>query len=282
MAHKPTHRKVRDVWGTRRRNLYAFTLITSGVVSSTRQLIGPYLKVKRAKEHLDLLNRRILAFKESKCYTLSRKKDLEAGEYIVTFTMVDPPIDPLALIAGDFIVNLRASLDHLAFRLAMRNGTLPEDNVSFPICDGPTPTSETRKFITRATKGMPKGAIDLIESFQPYHHRDSYKLSYLWRLNHLWNVDKHRHLMFHSGFVHVDFPEIPKDAPIRKEELDNGGRVIVPLAFVRKNVKFKPKPWVEIQFGDERQGLMLTIKDFFEIYEFVSDKLIPKFARFLK
>jgi hypothetical protein len=246
-------------------------------------LYGPYLKVKRAKEHLDLLKRKLIAFEKSKCYTVSRKKDFKAGEYLAKLTMVEPPIDPLSLIAGDFIVCLRASLDHLAFRLAIKNGKLPTHNVSFPVWDGPKPNTKSRKFITKATSGMPQGAIDIIESFQPYQHGSAYRLSHLWRLNHLWNVDKHRHLTFHSGFVEVKFPELAQEAqPIRKEELTDGAVLVFPLSAVRKNVKLKPKPRVQLHFGDERQGLMLTIQDFFDIYEFVGEKLIPRFARFLK
>lgn len=246
-------------------------------------LYGPYLKVKRAKEHFDVLKRKVDAFRKSKCYRITREKDRKAGEYRVKLAMLDPPIDPLSLIAGDFIGCLRASLDHLAFRLAIKNNTLPTHNVSFPIWKGPHPNSDSRKFIESATRGMPQDAINIIESFQPYHHRDAYKRSYLWQLNHLWNVDKHRHLTFHSGYVHVNFPELAKDTrPIRHEELDSGGVLVFPLNAVRKNVKLKPKPRVEIRFGDEREDLMLTIEDFFDIYEFVGNKLIPKFSRFLK
>src|SRR5258708_6147090 len=217
-------------------------------------LYGPYLKIKRAKEHLDLLNRKLSAFKKSKCYSISRKKNLKAGEYIIRFTMVDPPLDPLSLIAGDFIGCLRASLDHLAFRLAIHDDRLPTDKVSFPIWDGPEANTKSRNLIAHATRGMPQGAIDLVESFQPYQHRDAYKLTHLWRLNYLSNVDKHRHLTFHSGFVQVQYPELAKDTkPIRMQELDNGGILIFPLSAVRKNVNLKPKPWVDIHFGDERE-----------------------------
>jgi hypothetical protein len=248
------------------------------------RLLGPYLKIKRAKEHLDLLNSKIGAFKKSKCYTIRRKKYRKAGEYRVMMVFVDPPLDPLSLLAGDFVSCLRSSLDHLAFRLAIKNDKLPEEHVSFPICNGPCPNADTRSLIERATKGMPLDAVRLIESFQPYQHREDYKVSHLWRLNTLWNVDKHRHLALHSSMLQAYFAEIPINTrPLREQDLDNGGKQIVfPLGAIREDVKLKPKITTEVYFGDKRQDLMLTIQDFIEIYEFVSDKLIPKFARFFK
>lgn len=247
-------------------------------------LYGPYLKIKRAKEHLDLLNRKVSRFEKSKCYRVRRKKDVKAGEYLVTITMVDVPLDPLSLIAGDFIGCLRSSLDHLAFRLAIKNNQLPKHKVSFPICDGPQPNAKFRRFIESSTKGMPQGAVNIIESFQPYHARDRYKCSYLWQLNHLWNVDKHRHLTFHSGMVELKFAEIPRSAnPIRQLRLDNGGVMVFPLSVIlQQNVKLKPKPLVQLRFGDEREKLMLTMQELVDIYEFVSDKLMPRFSRFLQ
>jgi hypothetical protein len=169
-------------------------------------LVSPNLKVQRAKEHLDSLNRAIKAFRQSKPYRISTHDDLESRQWVIRMEMDEPPL-LLGLIAGDFICCLRSSLDYLAWQLAGLTISAPSRNTSFPICG--KDSAETRKFIDKATEEIPPEAAAVMKSFQPYHCGDDYKGTPLWRLNKLWNIDKHCHIPFHSAFVEIYFPRIP-------------------------------------------------------------------------
>ena len=45
--------------------------------------------------------------------------------------------------------------------------------------------------------GMPDAAISAIRELQPYNLTD-FRISHLWKLNKLWNIDKHRHVLPHG------------------------------------------------------------------------------------
>jgi len=246
-------------------------------------LIDPNLKVERAKVHLDELNAQVRSFLKSEFYHLVEYDDLERQQYVLRLEVSDPPLY-LGSIAGDFISCLRSSLDHLAWQLATLRTPRPPDNICFPIFGKNSP--KTQEGIEKATQGIPGDAIALMESFQPYHHGDKYKLTYLWRLNKLWNIDKHRHITLHSFSVNFAFPSIISGTPC---SVDNEGIMRFPLS-AKKQVKFEPAtggpalydivPSGNVQFGSEKDGIILVIQDFFEIYEFVSQKVIPSFAGF--
>jgi hypothetical protein len=115
-----------------------------------------------------------------------------------------------ALIIGDVVHNLRSSLDTLAYEFARRHvgGDLParlERQPAFPICSS---TSDYDKFFAKrrtvfgareekALRSVAPGSkyhsIE-IEGEPPWTFDDSAKQDQLWKLNHLWNIDKHRHL----------------------------------------------------------------------------------------
>ncbi len=76
-------------------------------------LSDPYLKIGRAKFHLDNLNREIDTFHSSEPYEIKSYDDLERQEYVRTFRLFDVP-DDISLIAGDALYCLRSSLDQVA------------------------------------------------------------------------------------------------------------------------------------------------------------------------
>lgn len=105
------------------------------------------------------------------------------------------PRPEVGLIFGDYIQNVRAALDHLAWEL-VRGGThWPPDNpraVQFPIYStGRSSVKTKRTFANRVDKEVP-GITDeqraLVDSYQPYH-RGNWHLAALANLS---NQDKHR------------------------------------------------------------------------------------------
>lgn len=234
------------------------------------------MKLERAKVHLDALGVRVKEFIESKPYRITFKDDLERQEYIVVIEMDDPPLDA-ALIAGDFISCLRSSLDHIVWQIAAQAGIAkaPFRTSAFPIFG--ENILDNQVAIARATFGLPDEVTALIKSLQPYHAGDRYKFHPLWVLNHLWNVDKHRHIPLHSGAIQFDFaPESVR--PIRHQAFDDRGEMVFPLS-AKDNIKFNLRD-AEVQFGDQSEGIVLPYEGLVNIYEFVRDSVFPPFARF--
>jgi len=80
-------------------------------------LANPNLKVRRAKEHLDALEKELHIFLESKPYEIFRHDDIETQEHVIEIDFTPPPIFPIGAIAGDFVHCLRASLDYVIYGL---------------------------------------------------------------------------------------------------------------------------------------------------------------------
>jgi hypothetical protein len=239
-------------------------------------LRNPKFKVERAKTHLDSLDKFIKTWIESKPYRFLPQDDLERGEYRIVVETEHPPFEA-ALIAGDFICCLRASLDWLAWQLAALTTKAPSNRICFPIYG--ESTLDTQVSITKSTFGVPDSAISLIKSFQPYNSGDNYKYSDLWVLHRLWNIDKHRHVPLHSGVLELTIPpRCPR--PIRSDMVDDHGVLVFRLTD-KPHVNFDPSPTTQIYFGDESEGIRVTICDFFRIYKTVSESVIPAFASFL-
>lgn len=234
------------------------------------------MKVERAKVHLDALGMRVREFIESKPYRITFKDNLERQECVLVIEMDDPPLDA-ALIAGDFISCLRSSLDHIVWQIAAQAGIakFPFRTSAFPIFG--ENTLDTQIAIAKATFGLPDEVTALIKSLQPYHAGDRYKSHHLWMLNHLWNVDKHRHIPLHSGAIELLFaPESVK--PIRAQIFDDRGEMAFPLS-AKDNIKFNPRD-AEVQFGDQSEGIVLPYEGLVNIYEFVRNSIFPQFERF--
>lgn len=235
-------------------------------------------KVNRAKVHLDALSQAIETWREAQANCLFFQDDVEAGEHIIEFRPPDTPYVEMALIAGDFVCCLRAALDHLAWQLAasVKPGIAPSKRIAFPIIGENTLDSQIA--FTKMTFGIPEGAVVTIRSLQPYHGGDAYKNKFLWILHTLWNIDKHRRIPMHSLITQIDF-HIHSAMPIRVDKFDDYVKMVFNLAS-KANIKFKPMPKPQVFFGDDEEGVQVTIDQLRAIYEAVSDEIIPAFTRF--
>jgi hypothetical protein len=234
-----------------------------------------------AKIHLDTLNARFSALlsKPENLYRITTKEDPERGYLTIeTESIADLEVLTFGLIAGDFVCNLRGSLEHLAWALAKVGKRRPSSETCFPVCirDG----TSTQAKIAAATAGMPVGAVASVKSFQPYNSGKAYKTHHLWRLNFLWNANKHRIIGIHSLNSGTLF-EVAHGVPIIEERKFQGHAIVtIPLS-AKDKVRFNPRPNAEIFFGDEERGVQLTIQDLRDIYEFVSLKVVPAISCFL-
>ena len=128
------------------------------------RLTDPYLKLSRAKEHIDSLAVELRAFYESKPYGFTSYEDIENARYILRAKLSEVP-DKIPLILGDAVNCMRASLDQLVWSLAKLTTVIP-NKTQFPIHD--KSDAKSRKVFKRDLRGVPPDAVREIDSFQPY------------------------------------------------------------------------------------------------------------------
>jgi hypothetical protein len=154
------------------------------------------VKVERAKKHIRDLEVETRDFLDSYPYEVSIKPDPQVAEAIkYHIVSVRETPNPILAIVGDTLFNLRAALDHLAYQLALVNGTRDRKILkatSFPIFDDATIYKTN---VHRKVQGMSQAAIDVIDATKPYKGGNDT----LWRLHSLNNLDKHRFLIT-AGF----------------------------------------------------------------------------------
>jgi hypothetical protein len=173
------------------------------------------LKLGRAEHHRDDLAGILNEYRRRKPYRVSERSDESRGKpYKVVYAQdLEPAPEDAALIFGDVVHNLRATLDYLIGEL--RPGG-PTPTSQFPICDTVDSFNKVR---ASQVAGVPKGAVAAIELMQAYgpipdpersdqlsdedRSREVYR-PLRW-LQTLWNVDKHRALSVASGWIAVDW-----------------------------------------------------------------------------
>lgn len=151
---------------------------------------GPRLKIERAKEHINDLQRRISAFEQSDVYSTVIQNDPNTGNNILYIVMADALPDEFALIIGDALHNLKAALDLLVNEVVYTRLGLYDDFTRFPVRD-------TREKLVIATNGglvreASKAVTDfIVNTVKPYRGgNDAF-----WALHRLNILDKHRLLL---------------------------------------------------------------------------------------
>ena len=160
-------------------------------------------KLGRARWHLDQAVNVYKSFIERDIYTTRKREHADGWHTIEVATLKEWPPD-FMLAVGDAAHNLRATLDHIVFALAVKPLTSKEERkLQFPFVADP------RHFAKKSVDMLPKvsaAAIDLIESYQPYHGEQRPACTFLARLNTLDNWDKHRALAItYSRIKRSDF-----------------------------------------------------------------------------
>ncbi len=150
-------------------------------------------KVALAHEHLHGLDRVVNEFVQGNDDpALGVEVDFDAGEWKMLCGTT--PVAPLAWSAllGEFLYDLRSSLDHLARQLVVASGRDPEriKSTEFPV------SKDKAHFEGRAQTymgGMSGRIKARIKELQPYiEWRDHPTQTTLWRIHDMCNADKHR------------------------------------------------------------------------------------------
>jgi hypothetical protein len=244
-------------------------------------LFEPDLKRQWAKKHLDSLKSEIDTFNQRHPYEIVTEEELNTSTYVIR--IVHPPLlEALqaVLTFGDFVSCLRASLDYLAWQLALLNGTWPTRETCFPICEKNTVDAQVK--IAKATFGIPDPAIAVMKSLQPYQSGDAYKSSHLWRLNMLWNIDKHRHISAFSVLPAWQFclrEGYGGGGVLSTEQINNCTVMRLPIA-AKDHVEFNTNRQADLRFFDQREGIDLGYQELVEMYDFVTNSVLPAFSDF--
>src|SRR5271165_29768 len=155
------------------------------------RLVHVTLKVKRAKEHVDDLQREVARFLDTKPYKVGTKRNPQSRQLIYYITSVEPTPQCLPLIAGDVIQNLMSSLDHLAYQLVCSDtGDAPPNPnwIYFPIADDAAKYEAKKQ---GKIQGAGQDTFAAIDALKPYKGGNDL----LWILYRLNNVEKHRLLI---------------------------------------------------------------------------------------
>lgn len=171
-------------------------------------------KANRAKDHIDDLGRLVAAFRASEPYLLTPEQTRTPGRLAYRLRFMKPIPVAISVTVGDVLHNLRAALENLAFEMVRRGQDGPlspsqERLSTFPICETP---QAFEAFIDRMGKrGLSYNvrASAALRSVQPFaqleqmHELDvaldqgfdqAARWNELYRLDTLWNIDKHRRL----------------------------------------------------------------------------------------
>jgi len=247
------------------------------------------LKIYRANIHINALKRSI-ARTFNPQHTIS-EKTISQGVLKGIAKIIDVNIDPSlraeiwGLIIGDIVTNLRASLDHIAWELAMlhiseigRKKLTPSEakRVQFPLYDEVSAMDDTRRG-GRALEFILPRAHNEIKRFQPYNRRNWPELHLLHNLELLANTDKHRNI-----------PPCNVQAKVTLTP-SNGG--VIQILNDKRNSQFIADTGTRLEpnitftiavYPDRRIYPPMSIAELSLIHDFIRDEVIPAFSRFFE
>ena len=175
-----------------------------------------WVKLRRARLHIDEVHHRVTALDASKPWSLEREPAEDPDSWAFRFRIHCPIPADLRAAVGDAIANMRSALDYAAYELAVRHaGELTprqEKATAFPICkDGET----FDRFFTAGRLGQVRAeiygetgrlALRCVQPFALGEEARSLGVEWstpadhelltdgTWALNTVWNIDKHRRL----------------------------------------------------------------------------------------
>jgi hypothetical protein len=172
-------------------------------------LAGCEEKLKRASFHFEVLDELIFQFFETKpqAYRVVTEIDKESSRYLGRVRISRELPLQWSVVVGDYLQNLRATLDHLIWQLVLANEKKPGFGNSFPIFDKlppEDPSHPDRERWERHIRGLHPDAARFIDFCQPYKGIHGPGVHTLTGLRILSNEDKHRVLVPALSSVHQD------------------------------------------------------------------------------
>lgn len=162
-------------------------------------------RLARARQHVDTLGTKTKNFFDGGACSIERRSVAEGEGKRVTLTFKVHKQLPaeLGFIFGDAVHNIRSVCDSLVVAIGEKERVSKAKRLSMPVCVAASMEKGLAKNQVfdeyRASSTLSPGALDLIESVQPFNEfvrDDGYKFvgfsHPMYVLNRLWNEDKHR------------------------------------------------------------------------------------------
>jgi hypothetical protein len=175
------------------------------------QLDGVYAKLDRARQHAHDLHTSVSDWSTAPTYRFEREPGAKPGSYVWKVHGLAPLNPEWSVLFGDFLTNVRAALDHLAWQLAeldvAAGGQGPSEATNFPIKEQDVDRKGNPK-PARIQGVVNPSVIAAVESVQPYEtaRRTGEPATHdvLYGLNKLVNIDKHRLLLVVVQALDID------------------------------------------------------------------------------
>jgi len=167
-------------------------------------LTGVELKIKRARRHFADLKAELERILDPSGYRFTFERAPDGLGHLYRIRGVPVLDDEWRLVVGEILYNLRSALDHLAWQLVVADGGTPGELTKFPIRKSP---GKSPLQLQPPIINSPQ-VLEALESVQPYWGPSGepcdYRLSHLWQLSRLNNIDKHRLLLVLPCVVALD------------------------------------------------------------------------------
>jgi hypothetical protein len=159
-----------------------------------------WLKLDRAKQHIDDLEATTSAFYRSDPYHVIIEDDPQTGKRTAKIgPRPDPIPNRIPLLLGEAVHAIRTSLDYFANAAV----PTPTDQTGFPVPrQSRVPTArELKSLVDGKVAGASKQLRQALYALQPYPGGHG---EYIWLIHHLDAIDKHR-LLLTTGIAYRSF-----------------------------------------------------------------------------
>jgi hypothetical protein len=244
-------------------------------------------KLDRAYQHLQQLQLEPRRWIQTRPYTITDEIDPNTGDNVIYGKLLGLPPPIIPQLIGDCLFNLRSCLDHLAYALAIANKRSPLTDTeamstAFPVFLHPGGFQSRGKGRVRL---LSQRAQTVIERFQPYYAGDP-PSHWLWLLDKLNNIDKHRRLvitLLHPFGASTRIPEGARQLFMQWSEefaLAERKTEIARYRCVTINgshrVKMEFNPTFVVIFGDAPGDERIVTTTLASIFDYIKRVVIPK------
>jgi hypothetical protein len=232
------------------------------------------------------------AFLRTKPYSMSVKYNAKTREHSLWFHVRNKPPVAFSLLMAEYVHQLRAALDNIAWEMAVRylasqGKTRPPGRyTAFPVCLEP---NDWDKGSTKSRiVDFPPAALSEVQDLQPYNGTDIVgpKSHRLWLLTELWNADKHRALVLTLGTaskLRIDFDKPCEIRGMWLKGFDKDRPLARVFAYGERQLQYKTKPPFRIGFGYGGPYLsgLVVVTNLSRLYQFVRHEALPRLKPFL-
>ena len=257
-------------------------------------------KLDWASHHIENLRQTTDAWLGTDAYSFIPDTNPQTGRTVVRAKIRKPPPPELALMVGDAIHALRATLDHLALELAIafcHPKLIPaevEETSEFVIIGDADEVRGTHRFDSAAgskLKGIDPDARKAIKGIQPYHRKTTYAEDPLCVIHELDRIDKHRRLnltAYALGSVGLGGPAGGSGyiEYLHLERMGHAGPVedgTEVAAFTARNASFQMNFAREITLAEPSlPNAVIAVQTLTRLRDYVNNEVVPLLTPFLR